>query len=361
MAKQQQPSKNKKRGQIRHKIGKAPGTMTYMGTRAGLASNLTTLDYDQDEFIQTDLATIEQLSDKPGQGQTRWMNIIGLSDVQFVGEIGKRFNLNPLVLEDIVNTHQRPKVDEYENYVFAVFKMIYLNSNQTLIWEHLALVLVDNQVLVFQEVEQDVFDTVRQRISTKSGRIRTRGADYLFFALIDAIIDHYYIVMEHIEERIEQLESEIYANPNNDTLQEIQRLKKKVLKVRQWVSPVRELVNRLISSENPLISEDTKHFLQDALDHALEINETLQVHREMTMNLMEMYMSNVSNKMNEVMKVLTIMASIFIPLTFIAGIYGMNFSNMPELQFKYGYFVVLGIMLIVLIAMLIFFKRRNWL
>lgn len=359
MTKHQQV-KNKKKGQFHNKIGKAPGTMTYMGTRAGLTSYLSILDYDQDEFVQTDHTSLEQVSDKPGQDKTRWMNVSGLSDVEFVGKIGKRFNLNPLVLEDIVNTHQRPKVVEYENYVFTVFKMIYLNSNQSLTWEHLALVLVDNQVIVFQEVEQDVFHTVRQRINSKSGRIRTKGADYLFFALIDAIIDHYYIVMEHIEERIDHLESEIYENPNNDTLQEIQRLKKQVLKVRQWVSPVRELVNRLISTENPLISEDTKHFLRDVLDHSLEINETIQVHREMTMNLMEMYMSNVSNKMNEVMKVLTIMASIFIPLTFIAGVYGMNFTNMPELQFQYGYFVVLGIMLLVFVVMIIFFRKRGW-
>lgn len=236
-----------------------------------------------------------------------------------------------------------------------------MDANNELVGEHIAFVLMDKAVVVFQELKEDVFNGLRDRIRTKSGRIRSRGADYLLFALLDAIIDNYFVVLETISAKIEQLEEEVYDNPTPATAREIQDLKKEVLKVRRWISPVKELINRLIESDNPQITKDTKLFLRDLMDHCLEINESLQIYREMSMSLLEMYMSNVSNKMNEVMKVLTIMASIFIPLTFIAGIYGMNFAYMPELQWKYGYFAVLGVMLTLFIVMLIFFKKKRWL
>jgi magnesium transporter len=239
--------------------------------------------------------------------------------------------------------------------------MLYLNEDQQLIGEHIALVLMENSVLVFQEVAEDVFKGVRKRIRLKSGRIRNKGADYLFFALIDAIIDNYYVVLENINDRIDSLEAEVYDYPKPETAQRIQMLKKDVLKIRKWVFPVRDLVHRLKETEHPLITKDTKIYLRDALDHSTEINEDLHVYREMSMTLLEMYMSTVSNRMNEVMKVLTIMASIFIPLTFLAGIYGMNFENMPELQWKYGYYVLLAVMLLLFIFMLIYFRKKRWL
>ena len=214
--------------------------------------------------------------------------------------------------------------------------------------------------LSFQELKEDVFETVRHRLRTKSGHVRSRGADYLFFALLDAIIDHYFVVLEHINERIDVLEDEVYTNPAPETARKIQELKKEILKIRRYMSPVRELVGRLVDTEHPLIAKGTKLFLKDAVDHCIEINENLQISRELVMSLMEMYMSNVSNKMNEVMKVLTIMASIFIPLTFIAGIYGMNFENMPELHWQFGYFVALGFMLTILVIMLLYFRRKRW-
>lgn len=346
----------------RHKkVGKAPGTITYMGHREAAETKVTIIEYTDSLHkihFPGDVGQIVAHKDTP---TTSWVNIVGLSDESFIEKVGFHFGLNPLILEDIVNTQQRPKIDEYEDYIFGTFRMVYINDNNELIGEHVAMVLMQNCVLVFQELDYDVFDGVRDRISAKSGRIRTKDTDYLFFALLDSIIDNYFVVLEHISHKIETLEDELYENPTPEVARNIQQLKKEVLKIRQWIFPVKELVGRLIDSENPLISKDTKFFLRDALDHSYEINESLQIYREMAMSLMEMYMSNMSNKMNEVMKVLTIMSSIFIPLTFIAGIYGMNFAHMPELHWKYGYFLIWGIMIVVFIGMVFFFKKKNWL
>jgi magnesium transporter len=346
---------------IHKKKGKAPGTIIYVGQREGMERIVNIMEYSEEQ--------VKEISDARGNGlaspkDTRivsWINIIGISDEAFIEKLGKEFNLNPLVLEDAVNTNQRPKIDEYEDYIFGVFKMLYLSDDGQLVAEHIALTLFSDRVLVFQEEEKDVFGGVRDRIRNKTGRIRSRSADYLFFALIDAIVDGYLEVVENTFMKIEALEEEVYHRPNKETAHCIQELKKEVIRLHKWIFPVKEMVHRLIDTESPLISKDTKLFFRDALDHCIEVNENLQIYRELSISLMEMYMSNVSNKMNEVMKVLTIMASIFIPLTFIAGIYGMNFEWMPELQWQYGYFAVLGIMFLVLVGMLIFFKRKHWL
>ncbi len=361
MAKMQLPIKllHKKRSKIHKKLGKAPGTITYMGDRDNSISTLDVIAYTEDSVDEYSPVNVEKLLEEKSD-EIKWINLIGLSDESFIEKLGKAFNLNPLVLEDAVHTDQRPKIDEYDTYIFGVFKMIYLDAEQQIVVEHVAITLFLKEVLVFQELKEDVFDSVRQRLRGKSGRIRSRGADYLFFALLDAIIDNYFVVLEGINARIELLEEEVYQKPKPKTAHKIQELKKEVLRIRRYIAPVKELIARLIDTEHPLIAKDTKLFLRDLHDHCLEINETLQIYREMVMSLMEMYMSNVSNKMNEVMKVLTVMASIFIPLTFIAGVYGMNFDNMPELHMENGYFVVLGGMFVILIIMLIYFKRKRW-
>lgn len=346
---------------LQGKMGKAPGTVSYLGTKEKIDSLVYVTEYNTDNFKSTELTDIQAILKLKQSKMTSWINVVGINDAHFIEELGKAFELNPLLLEDAINTEQRPKIDEYEDYIFGVFRMLYLNKEDEIVGEHMAMVLMENSVLVFQEVEDDVFDGVRNRIQSKLGRIRTRGADYLFFAMLDAIIDNYFLVLEQINHRIEVLEDEVYANPKPIVAQNIQQLKKEVLKVRRWIFPVKELVSRLIDSEHPLIKQDTKLFLRDALDHSLEINESLQIYREMSMSLMEMYMSNMSNKMNEVMKVLTIMASIFIPLTFIAGIYGMNFEHMPELHWENGYYYVWGLMIALFLGMLIYFKKKDWL
>lgn len=359
-------SSNKKHHRRAKKMGKAPGSVIYMGSREGVKSAVNVLEYDVDQMNEMvfdvyrpeDFDKIIAFKDSE---PIAWIDVIGLSDEKLIEQLGNSFNLNPLSVEDAVNTNQRPKIDEYENYIFSVFKMLYLNQNNELVAEHIAIVLMENTVLVFQELKDDVFDGLHERIRNKTGRIRIKGADYLFFALLDAIIDNYFVVLENINTKIELLEEEVYQQPRPEMAQEIQQLKKEILRIRRYIYPVKELISRLIDSEHPLITKDTKLFLRDAMDHSIEINETLQVYREMSMSLMEMYISNISNKMNEVMKVLTIMASIFIPLTFIAGVYGMNFDYMPELHLKYGYFYVWGLMILIFIGLLIYFKRKRWL
>lgn len=355
------PRKNKPVSRVHSKMGKAPGTISYLGNKDKTDSVVYATLYDTNDFKEEETIDLEHILDIKASNKTAWINVVGINDEPFIEALGTKFGLNPLVLEDAINTEQRPKIDEYEDYIFGVFRMLYLNQNNEIVGEHVALVLMENTVLVFQEVKDDVFNGVRNRVQSKTGRIRSRGADYLFFALLDAIIDNYFLVLESINERIELLEDEVYNDPKPEVAQDIQELKKEILKIRRWIFPVKELISRLIDSENTLIQKDTKLFLRDALDHTLEINESLQIYREMSMSLMEMYMSNMSNKMNEVMKVLTIMASIFIPLTFVAGVYGMNFDYMPELHMENGYYYVWGLMIVLFIGMLVYFKKKNWL
>lgn len=344
----------------REKAGTAPGTITYLGNRVGSPSQIACITYSEEQYDKVNLEKPEDLLKEGMAGFSQWINVVGLSDENLMSRLGAYTGLNNLVIEDIVNTDQRPKVDEYDQYIFGVFKMLYLDSQQQLVKEHVALILTKNQVYVFQEIQADVFEHVRKRIAEKSGRIRNRGADYLFFALIDALIDNYFVVLDHAEQKLDSIEEEIYKNPTHQTAFRIQELRKEILNLRPWMSPVRELLSRLIQSDSNLITNDTKIFLRDALDHAQEVHETLQIQRELAFSLMEMYMSSMSNRMNEVMKVLTIMASIFIPLTFIAGLYGMNFHYMPELEWKYGYFLALGLMLLVSVALMLYFKKKRW-
>lgn len=352
-----QPSK----GQRSIKLGKAPGTVTYIGHRKGVKARVKVISYDDLELEERDLEAVKALDIELDSNKAQWFTVIGLSDEAAMQHLANFGGLNPLVMEDIVNTESRPKVDEYEDYIFVVLKMLYLKGSDNIVKEHVALVLERGRVFVYQEIEDDVFDGVRTRLRQHSGRIRSRGSDYLLFALIDAVIDNYFMVLEALEAKLDRLEMIIYTDPQPQTVYEIQQLRKDILKIRKWMAPVRELITRLIETESPMMTRDTKVFLRDALDHTIEINETLHIQREMAFGLMELYMSHVSNKMNQVMKVLTIMASIFIPLTFIAGVYGMNFKNMPELDWQYGYYTILLVMFVVFILLLIYFRRKDWL
>ncbi|XLS27475.1 magnesium/cobalt transporter CorA [Flavobacteriaceae bacterium M23B6Z8] len=351
----------KKQFNAQRKIGKAPGTVTYLGNRKDGKYAVSVLNYD-DTIFETRICTqVEEAFGLETPEVVSWINVFGLSNEKEIEKLGAHYHINSLVLEDIVNTNQRPKVDEYDEYIFTAMKMLYLDENYELVSEHVSLVLKQHTVLLFQEVEIDVFDGVRERIKNKFGRIRTRGTDYLVFALIDAIIDQYFIVLESLQTKIELLEEEVYNDPRPEVSGKIQDLKKEVLRVRKAVSPVKEMVNRMLKSQHYLIKDDTKVFLRDAHDHSIQIFENIELYREMAMSLMEMYMTNMSHKMNEVMKVLTIIATIFIPLTFIAGIYGMNFKYMPELDHPYAYPTLLIIMAIIFILMLFYFKRKKWL
>ncbi|MCB0464242.1 MAG: magnesium/cobalt transporter CorA, partial [Aequorivita sp.] len=254
------------------------------------------------------------------------------------------------------------KIDEYEEYLFIVFKMLHYDDAEQLTNEHVSMVMGKDYVITFQESEGDVFGDLRERLEHGRGRIRGAGSDYLMFAILDAIVDNYFTVIEFLSNKVELLEDKLFGdNEDPDITEEIQDLKKEILKIRKAVIPLREVVNRLEKIETPLIEERTNKYIRDLYDHIIQVNESVEIYRDMIWGLMDMYMTTISNKMNEVMKVLTIMASIFIPLTFMAGIYGMNFENMPELHFKYGYYYLWGVMILVFIGMLWYFKRKKWL
>ena len=340
------------------KLGKAPGHIGYVGLKERTPSKISLLQYDADTIKESQIDSHDITF---ADGFCSLLNIIGISDESSIDGIGRSFNLNNLLLEDVMDAFQRPKIDEYDNHIFAVLKMLYINSDHKIIVEHIALNLVPHGVILFQETEEDVFNGVKERITKKHGRIRGRGADYLFFALLDALVDNYYMVLEDYRDRLELLEEEAYGNPTDETARKIQILKKEILRIRKWVFPAKEIIVRLLQTEHPLMTKGTKLFLRDTLDHCIEINEDIQLYREMATSIMEIYMTQISNKMNEVMKVLTVIAAIFIPLTFLAGVYGMNFENIPELQFEDGYFVLWGVFLIVGIGLLLFFKGKKWL
>jgi magnesium transporter len=291
-----------------------------------------------------------------------WINIDGLQKISIIEKIGNHFNLHPLVLEDIANTGQRPKMEDYTDYLFVVLKMLQYSEEDTEIkGEQVSLILGSNWVLSFQETEGDVFDLIRERIRTDKGSIRKMGADYLLYVLMDAIVDNYFAVLEKVGEKIEEIEDETVSNPSPETLQTIHDLKRQMITLRKSVWPLREVISRLERWESKLINESTDIFLRDLYDHTIQVIDAVETFRDMLSGMLDIYMSSVSNRMNEVMKVLTIIATIFLPLTLVAGIYGMNFRLMPELQWEMGYPFALLIMLAVGITMLIYFKRRNWL
>lgn len=345
----------------RKKIGVAPGTPTYTGHKEHTNFYIDIIDYTEEtcEFIETkDIAATFPYRDTDS---VTWININGLHNTDDIQRLGEHYDLHPLIIEDIVDTRQRPKLDEYQDYLFIVFKMMYHKDNEPCI-EHVSVVLGRNYVITFQESEMDVFEPLRLRIKEAKGRIRSKKSDYLLFSILDAVIDHYFLIIEDLGETVENLETALFENntKNNITI-EIQNIKKEVLKVRRAVFPLREVLSRLEKTDTLLLHKNVKNYFRDLYDHTAQVIETIEIARDMSWNLMEIYMSITGNKMNSIMKVLTIIATIFIPLTFIAGIYGMNFEYMPELNFKYSYYILWGIMVLVFVGMVFYFKRKKWL
>ena len=343
-------------------LGQIPGALVYTGTKKNANLFIETFDYNSSYCQEKELKSINDAIKFKNSNSTTWININGLNHIEAIEKLGVHFKFHPLVLEDIVNTSQRPKIDEYENYTFLVVKMMYYDTNETLVSEQVSFILGEDYVLTFQEAEGDVFNGLRERLRQGKGRIRTQGADYLLYALIDSIVDHYYAIIETMGNKIEELEDDLFDGLHQSQItNQIQTLKREILKIRRAIFPLREIINRIEKTESKLIESVTQRYFSDVYDHVIQVTETIDIYREMIWGLMDMYMTTISNKMNEVMKVLTIIATIFIPLTFIAGIYGMNFDHMPELHYKYGYQTVWFVMIVMLAGMLYYFKRKKWL
>ena len=347
---------------ISQKAGSAPGTLVHIGERKTETPRITILDYDDVQLHEKQLERIEEAFPFKDSLTTTWLNIDGVHDVELIEKIGAHFNIHSLILEDIVNTGQRPKADDFETYNYFVLKMLYLDEqNDEVRSEQVSLVLGHNFLISFQETEGDVFALVRDRIRKGKRRIRTHGCDYLAYALIDAVVDHYFVILETIGATIESLEEDLLGEPTPETLQNIHELKRELIYTRKQVWPLREMINTVIRGELSMVREETLVFFKDVYDHTIQIVDTIESYRDVLSGMLDLYLSTISNRMNEVMKVLTIIATIFIPVTFVAGIYGMNFKSMPELEGKWGYLAVWCLIGGIALLMIVFFKRKKWL
>ena len=352
-------SKNKKKSY--KTVNRSPGTVYYRGKKQSPVTAIDIINYNKEAFTKIETQNVEEAFHFKGNQQVTWINVNGLNNTSEIEKMGIHYGLHPLTLEDIVNTMHRPKIDEFDDYLFIILKMLYL-KNDELVYEQVSMIVGDDYLLTFQEADGDVFNDLRERIYAGKGRVRSLGPDYLMYAIIDAVVDNYITVIEAFGDKIEDIEDRVFEgnSDNNETATTIQGLKREVLKIRRSIFPLREVISHLNKIEHNVIEEKTHNFLRDLYDHIVQVNESIEMYREMVWGLLDMYMSIISNKMNEVMKVLTIIATVFIPLTFIAGIYGMNFDNMPELHYKYGYFILIGIMVFIFLMMLVYFRRKKW-
>jgi len=344
------------------KPGLSPGTLVYVGEEKDEKVKIAILDYTADRMEEKEVQGIEACLPYLETESVTWINISGIHDLSVIEMLGTHFNIHPLVLEDIVNTDQRPKMDDYERYLFLVLKMLHCPEEDFSIdIEQMSLIVTPKAVISFQEYEGDVFDPVRERIRQAKGRIRRMSTDYLTYALIDTIVDHYFKIFESIGERLEQLHEAVIEDPEPETLHKIHALKREMIYIRRSLWPLRDIVNSLVRGESPLISEDVVIFLKDVYDHTIQVIDTLETSRDMLTSMQDIYLSSVSNRMNEVMKVLTIIATMFIPMTFLAGIYGMNFKYMPELEWHWAYPAFWGVIIGIFVFMVTYFKRKRWL
>jgi magnesium transporter len=347
---------------ISKKSGLPPGTLVHIGKKRTEKVKIRIIDYDERNFEEEELKEIEECFSFKEKPTMTWINIDGIHQVDIIEKIGKHFNIHPLVGEDIVNTGQRPKMENFEDYIFIVLKMLYFDEKENEIRaEQVSVILGPNFVISFQEREGDVFDSVRERIRKGKGRIRRMGTDYLAYALIDSVVDNYFIILEKLGEQIEGLEEELISKPTPETLHVLHTLKRELVFLRKSVWPLREVINSFLRGESPLIKQKTYPFFRDVYDHTIQVIDTVETFRDMVSGMLDIYLSSISNKMNEAMKVLTIMATIFIPLTFLAGIYGMNFEYMPELKWPLGYFLVWSVMVVIVIVMFAYFRKKKWL
>ena len=345
------------------KAGLPPGTLVHIGEKGVGEPKVTLIDYDEANFEEREVKAAEECFPFKEKPTVTWINVEGVHQVEVVEKLGNCFGLHPLVLEDILNTDQRPKMEVHGDYIYIVLKMLYEgDGNRPIEAEQVSLILGSNFVISFQEgKEGDVFNPGRERLRTGKGLIRKMGPDYLAYSLLDTIVDNYFLILEKLAEKVELLEEELVANPTTKTLQQIQKFKNEMIFVRRAVWPLREVVSGLGRKESPLVKETTEIYLRDVYDHTVQVMETIEVYREMLSGMLDIYLSSVSNRLNSVMKVLTIIATIFMPLTFIAGIYGMNFKYMPELEWHWGYPAVWLVVVIVGVSMLIYFRKRKWL
>jgi len=343
------------------KAGLPPESLVYTGEKVDAKVSITIIDYDEQHYQEREKASFDEcllLKNQPG---VTWIKVEGLHAVENLEKLGECYGLHPLVLEDILNTDQRPKIEDFDDYLYIVLRMIHYSENNELASEQISLILGSNFLISFQEGNGAVFAPVLERLRTSKGRIRKSGPDYLAYTLMDLIVDHYFVVLEKFGEALEYLEEEVVKQPTTETLQDIHRYKYDMIMLRKSVWPLREVIARLDRREWDLIQEATGIYFKDVYDHTIVAIDNIETYRDILSGMLDIYLSSISNRLNGIMKVLTVIATIFMPLTFLAGVWGMNFKNMPELQWPWGYFMALGLMIAIALSMMLYFHKKKWL
>ncbi len=353
--------KRHKKNSRRNKVGLSPGTLVHVGEAKVAQAKLSLFDYKDSYFIEKDSVTVEEAAPLLETETTTWLNVAGLHEITLIESLGKLCRIHPLSLEDILNTQSRAKLEEFDDYIFIVVRMLEFDeTTRELSSEQLSLIFRKNLVVSFQENEGDVLNPLRNRLRLAKGNVRRLGADYLTYAIIDGIVDHYFVALEQIGEVIEDLEDRLLVSATSQAPNELHGIKRELILLRKAVWPLREVLLSLLRTESPLVSESTKIFVRDLYDHTIQVIDTLESMRDLTGGLLEIFLASASNKMNEIMKVLTVISTIFMPLTFIVGIYGMNFEHMPELHWIYGYPFAMALMITIALTMVVWFRRRKW-
>lgn len=343
------------------KRGLGPGSLVHVGDIHQSTTKMTVVDYSKDHFEQHPLASMEAIAEYRNRDSITWVIIEGLADATVIQSIGEQFAIHPLVLEDILNTHQRPKLEEHEDYLYVVLKSLMTDGDGfSLVYEQVSFLVLKGFIITFKEKADTLLDPVLQRLQNSRGRIRSNDADYLIYAILDTIVDQFFDLVDQLEETLTALEDEVFTNPTPVALGKIHEVKREIIKMRRYISPIRDLTAGLLRSDSDLIDVSTHIYLRDVHDHVMRIMESLETNREIISSLIDIYISSVSSKMNEIMKVLTVFASIFIPLTFITGIYGMNFESMPELKVAWGYPGVWLIFVTIGLGLFLYFKKKGW-
>jgi magnesium transporter len=344
------------------KSGLPPGTLIHIGESSNRPVRITVNEYTAASHSEKVIDSLGESYYYPDDAAVSWIDVEGLHEVELIRKVGDQQGLHPLVLEDVVNTNQRPKVEDYGDYLYVVLKMIHVGEHAGIRIEQISIILGSRFVVTFQEgLDGNVFAPVRERLRSGKGRLRSQGADALAHSLVDFVVDSYFSAVETMGEAISDVEESVVRRPTEETMRQIYRLKRRMIELRRAVWPAREVMSALERRESSLIGPEVAVYLRDVYDHTIQVIDTLEAYREMVSGLMDIYLTSLSNRLNEVMKFLTIIGTIFIPLTFIAGVYGMNFQHMPELHWRWGYFAALGIMALVALVMLLFFHRKRWL
>ena len=340
-----------------HKVGMAPGSLVHVGEKKVEQTTFVHTVYDSRSLERKELASLDAVETSLDPERTNWLVVTGLHDVTLMERIRQMFNIHPLIMEDILHTHQRPKLDIFDDMVYIAGRKSEPATERS---QQVSILMNKHLAVTFLEEPDDLFDTIFQRLQNESGRLRRLGTDYLTYALVDVLVDYHLLAMEDLNEYLEQVEEAAIRNPDAQLIPEILRLKKRIMLLQKSVRPMRDVATRLIRDPGPLFSEETRPFLQDLWDHTVQVADSLENAQQVAAAVLDVFYSSVSYRMNEIMKVLTIIATIFIPLSFIVGLYGMNFEYMPELKWRFGYFAVLGLCAGLIIGMLLFFRKRKW-